>query len=111
MAIYANLQVDQGTDFYSVITVEGSDGSVFTLNGYSVSGQVRKTYNSITSYSLNAVITNAGAGQITISLNSSQTASMRSGRYVYDVQVSDSQNNVTRVVEGQVEINPRVTRE
>jgi uncharacterized membrane protein YkoI len=110
MAIYANLNADQGSDFFSQITVEGSDGNIFDLTGYTSRGQVRKTYASSTAYDLHAAINNPTNGLISISLSSTQTAAMRPGRYVYDVEIVDAQNVVTRVVEGQVEISPRVTR-
>ena len=110
MAIYANLVVDQGSDFFTQITVEGSDGNIFDLTSYIARGQVRKTYSSTTSYDLNASILNPTSGLINISLSSTQTAGMRPGRYVYDVEIVDAQNVVTRVVEGQVEISARVTR-
>jgi hypothetical protein len=45
-----------------------------------------------------------------ISLSAVQTSAMRAGRYVYDVEIVDSIGNVTRVVEGQLEVTPRVTR-
>ncbi len=110
MAIYANLAVDQGSDFFSAITVEGSDGNIFNLSGYTARGQVRKTYASSTAYDLHATISNPSNGGINISLSSTQTAMMRPGRYVYDVEIVDAQNVVTRVVEGQIEVTPRVTR-
>jgi hypothetical protein len=111
MAIYANISIDQGSDFYSVITVEGSDGNVFDLTGYSARGQVRKTYASNTAYSFYTMVpVPSSNGLINISLSSTQTAAMRPGRYVYDVEIVDAQNVVTRVVEGQVEVTPRVTR-
>ena len=110
MSIYANLTADQGSDFFSIITVEGSDGNIYDLTGYSARGQVRKTYTSSTSYDLHATINNPANGLINISLSSTQTAAMRPGRYVYDVEIVDAQSVITRVVEGQLEITPRVTR-
>ena len=110
MAIYANINADQGSDFFSIITVEGADGNIFNLTGYTARGQVRKTYASSTAYDLHASINSPTHGEITISLSSTQTAAMRPGRYVYDVEIVDAQNVVTRVVEGQVEVSPRVTR-
>ena len=57
-----------------------------------------------------ASISNASAGEITISLTDSQTTSLESGRYVYDVLITASGGAKTRVVEGQVTVNPSVTR-
>jgi hypothetical protein len=35
---------------------------------------------------------------------------MTAGRYVYDVEITSSGGEVTRVLEGQVEVTPEVTR-
>jgi len=110
MAVYANLTVDQGSDFASTITVEDVDGNITDLTGYSARGQVRRTYNSVTAYDLTAAVASTTAGQIGISLDASTTSSMKPGRYVYDVEMISSAGTVTRVVEGQIEVMPRVTR-
>ena len=111
MAIYANLVADQGSDFISKITVEGAAGLSSDLTGYTAKGQVRKTYSSTTQYDLHATVdADPTTGIIDINLTASQTASMRAGRYVYDVEITSSTGVVTRVVEGQIEITPRVTR-
>ena len=65
---------------------------------------------SSTSTAFTASISNASAGEITISLTDSQTTSLEAGRYVYDVLITASGGAKTRVVEGQVTVNPSVTR-
>ena len=45
-----------------------------------------------------------------LDLTSTTTASIKPGRYVYDVIVSDSAGEVTRVVEGSVLVRQGVTR-
>ena len=47
---------------------------------------------------------------IQISLTPTQTGALAAGRYVYDVEITDQAGIITRVVEGQVEITPGVTR-
>jgi hypothetical protein len=44
-----------------------------------------------------------------MSLASANTANIAAGRYVYDVAIKDSANTVTRVLEGIVNVLPRVT--
>lgn len=113
MAIYANLLADQGSTFISSIQVERNDGVPGRLNltGYTAKGQVRKSYASTTQYDLHATIdADPANGIIHIDLTASQTASMRAGRYVYDVEITSSAGVVTRIVEGQLELSPRVTR-
>lgn len=112
MAVYANLSIDQGSNFSSTITVEDQDGIVFNLTGYTARGQIRKTYSSSTSVNFTVAISSpASNGKIEISLTALQTLAFKPGRYVYDIEiVQTSSGSVTRVIEGQVEVNPRVTQ-
>lgn len=111
MAVYANISIDQGSDFSSVVTVEGSDGLVYNLANYSVRGQIRKSYSSATAVDFDASVLSEQSGTITLSLTNTQTKAMKPGRYLYDVEViHDDSGIVTRVVEGQVEIAPGVTQ-
>jgi hypothetical protein len=45
-----------------------------------------------------------------MSLTSANTANISAGRYVYDVIIKNSSNNITRVLEGIVNIVPQVTK-
>jgi hypothetical protein len=110
MAVFANISVDQGSSFTSIIVVEGVEGLIVNLENYTVRGQIRKTYASLTAVDFTASIISEDSGEIEISLTAAQTRAMKPGRYVYDVEVIDDENIVTRVVEGQIEINPAVTR-
>lgn len=110
MAVYSNLTVDQGASFSANIDVTDSDGDALNLDGYSVAGQIRKTYSSTTAVDFTTSIVNASAGVVQISLSATQTNNMKAGRYVYDVEIN-SGGTITRVVEGQVEVTPGVTRD
>jgi hypothetical protein len=111
MAIYANIPLDQGTTFSSVVTVTGANGLVFDLTGYTARGQIRKSYASTSATAFTCSIPSPSAGNIHISLTATQTAALKAGRYLYDIEVvKAATGEVTRVVEGQVDVNPRVTR-
>jgi len=109
MAVYANLTVDQGATFSANIDVTDNDGDALDLNGYTVSGQIRKTYSSLNAIDFTASVVNPSAGTIQIGLSSVQTGAMKAGRYVYDVEVNNG-GTITRVLEGQVEVTPGVTQ-
>ena len=111
MAIYSNLSVDQGSNFAAQIDVTDSDGDPLVLDGYTVEGQLRKTYTSITSTSFTAEVYNSNGGVVKISLNAAATNGLKAGRYVYDVEITKtSTGDITRIVEGQLEVRPGVTR-
>ena len=110
MAVLSNISIDQGADYSAEIIVEDANGNVANLANYTVAGQIRKSYASSTATNFSVVISNAGNGLITATLSSTTTNGMKAGRYVYDLEVTDSAGKKTRVVEGQVTINPGVTQ-
>ena len=110
MAVYSDLSVDQGTDFSAEILVDDTDGTTANLTGYSVAGQIRKTYSSTTAVALTCTVQDAAAGKLTIALSNSTTNAMKAGRYVYDVEITKTSSGIkTRVIEGQLHVTPGVT--
>ena len=110
MASISNIFIDQGATFTTTVTVTDANGDAVNLSGYSVAAQIRKTFLSSTATSFTATISNASSGEITISLSPTQTTALEAGRFVYDVLITASGGTKTRVVEGQVTVNPSVTR-
>ena len=110
MASISNIFIDQGADFTTTVTVTDSNGDAVSLVGYSAAAQIRKSYSSSTSTAFTTSVSNASGGEITITLSDTQTAALEAGRYVYDVLITASGGDKTRVVEGQVTVNPSVTR-
>ena len=110
MASISNRFIDQGATFTTTVTVTDSNGDAVNLSGYSVAAQLRKTFLSSSATAFTASISNASSGEITISLTDTQTTALEAGRFVYDVLITASGGTKTRVVEGQVTVNPSVTR-
>lgn len=109
MAIKANLVVDQGATYTTTIDVTDVDDQPINLTGYTGSAQLRKHYTSSNSTSF-AVSIGTLDGTVTLSLTSTQTGALAAGRYVYDVELTNSSNVVSRIVEGIVTVTPQVTR-
>ena len=109
MGTKANLKVDQGSDFSTAINLTDDDGDALNLAGYTGAAQIRKYYTSTTSYDFDVDIT-ANTGQITLSLTANTTNNITAGRYVYDLEITDSSGVVSRVLEGILTITPGVTR-
>lgn len=109
MAVVLNLLIDQGTTFELDLNVSSADGSAKNLTGYTVAGQMRKSYYSTTYTAFTANITDATAGQLEITLTAAQTSALKAGRYVYDVEITNSSETL-RVVEGIITVTPEVTR-
>jgi len=109
MATKANLVIDQGTTYSTDLNLTDENGDALDLSGYSANSQIRKHYTSSNSVAF-TVSVNAIAGVITLSLSANQTSNLTSGRYVYDVEIADASNTISRIVEGIVTVTPQVTR-
>jgi hypothetical protein len=111
MASYYNLFVDQGADFSTFITIQGSDLSPLDLTNVNLKGQIRKSYGSSTAYDFVIVKTDVTAGQIQIKITADISESLAPGRYVYDVYAEDTVADTRfKVIEGILEIVPSVTK-
>ena len=110
MAAVSNLYIDQGADFSTTISLTDSNGNILSLTGYSAIAQIRKTYGSSTIAATFGTALAAATGQITLSLTDTVTGAIDSGRYVYDVLITDSSGDKTRILEGQATVTPSVSR-
>ena len=115
MATYSNIFIDQGSGFTMTVDLTQSVGTL-DLNNYTARGSIKKTYSSTAKVDFTLVGDSSGASALTsadkgivVSLTSAQTGAMKAGRYVYDIEILSSSSYVTRVVEGQLEVTPRVT--
>jgi hypothetical protein len=109
MAAIQNLYIDQGTTFSLAITVSDQYGEGKNLTDYTVTSQMRKSYQSATAINFTTEKTTPVDGILTISLTADQTTAIKSGRYVYDIEIESDEETI-RVLEGIVVINPEVTR-
>ena len=105
-----NFIIDQGATFTRQLTVK-EDGSAMDLTGYSVASKFRSTHDSSTVVgTFTCSISNASGGIITMAMTASTTADIEEGIYVYDLEITSSSGTVTRLLQGEVTVNPEVTR-
>lgn len=111
MAMMAYLDIDQGSDFTSEITLQNDDGTPMILTGKVVYSQFRKSYGSTTAYTFITAVTDAINGKIILSLTGVASSAIRPGRYLYDVEILTSNGGQkTRVLEGIITINAEITK-
>ena len=111
-AAYVELYMDQGTSFRNIINLmDDTINSNINIDGYIISSQMRRSYYSANaSANLVCTITDAPNGEITMTLSANNTANLKAGRYLFDVNTIDNSNNVSRVLEGIITVNPRIAR-
>jgi len=110
MAFKVNLVIDQGTTYNLYVELNDDNGNPLSGNHYTARAKLRKHFGSANSTSFTASLSNTGTGVLVLSLTSTQTSALDSGKYVYDVELVDSSNNVTRVFEGNALITPESTK-
>ena len=114
----------QGATFGLVITVKDANNEVQNLTSYSARMQLRSSYTSgtvtETLTSANGEITiTAADGNVALQLDATRTANitvdMANGKppksmYVYDLELIDGSNNVSKLLYGDVTVYGEVTR-
>ena len=95
-----NIVIDKGTDFEAIYTVTNPDGSTYGLTNQSATAKIRKHSSAASSKSFSTVIT-SGKGEIKISMGSTTTSELSSGRNYYDVLITNSlTGKIMKVFEG-----------
>jgi hypothetical protein len=113
MAVYvSNIVINTGTTFNQSFTLENiNTNSVIDLSNYTIKSEMRKHPGSATGVTtFTSTIASAAGGVVTIGLSTTQTASLKPGRYVYDVLLTDNSGVRDRVVEGMVIVSQGATR-
>ncbi len=105
-----NFIVEQGATFNRILTVK-ENNSAMNLTGYSVASKMRSTHDSSTVVgTFTCTISNASGGIITMSMTASATGAIEEAIYVYDLEIASGSGTITRLLEGEVTVNPEVTR-
>ena len=115
----------QGATFALAINVKNSSGANLDLTGYTAEMQIREAYDSanateILSSSNGEISFVEANGIIAIELSSARTANIHvdlstgsippKSIYVYDLDIQDANNKVTKLLFGTAEVYGEVTR-
>ena len=115
MAIAQNIEIDQDSDYTQTFIAKDDTGTVIDLTTApsTLAAQIRKSYATTSATDFTATVTpSVTTGAYTLALTDVQTATgtLERGRQVYDVVVTASGGDKTRVQEGIATISPGVTR-
>lgn len=113
MAAYVELYMDQGATFSNIISItDDLTNAEIDIAGFTVTSQMRRSYYSANATAnLTCSISNTVKGQVTLSLTADQTANIKAGRYLFDVNLRiNASNTVIRLLEGIITVTPRITK-
>ncbi len=114
MAGQKNLEVDQNATFTFTIEYKDSSGVAINLTNCSAKMQVRDTKGgsklafSLTSPS-GGITIDAALGKLTIKMTPTQTNKLFYPKSSYDVMLTDSNQNKTKLLEGFITLSRSVT--
>jgi hypothetical protein len=114
-AAYYKITVEQGSTWRRVLTVN-DDGGPADLTGYSARMQVRETVGSpaplleLTTETGGGITVDGPAGQLTL-LITDEASTAWTWRYgVYDLELESPGGEVERLLRGELQVDPEVTR-
>lgn len=116
MAVTYNSVIDQGADWYFVVTYEDSAGLPIDITSYTAALQLRSTPSSASVLSLstggNGITIDGPAGTTSMHATAAETGAIDEGSYFYDLEITSpaSPSVTTRLVQGQIVVSAQVTQ-
>lgn len=108
---YLELFLEQGETFSANVSLDQINGSPYNLMNYIVKSDIRKSYWSANTSATFTSTINISDSTIGLFLDANTTQNLSSGRYVYDVFLTDTVTNVrSKVLEGIVFVEPSATK-
>ena len=108
--------IEQGVTFNQVLTLTDSSASVVNLTGYSAAQMDLRTNpeSSSTILSLttgnNRIALGGSAGTVTLSISASDSGNLVATDGVYDLEITDGNGKVYRIVEGTYTVRRGISR-
>jgi hypothetical protein len=108
-----NLSINTGTSFTKTFSILNDNGTELNLTNYDIKSQLRKSSqsNSYVNF-ISTAVSPPSSGVIKIELTPNSTNSLKSGRYLYDIIITNnSTGEKTRVAEGFAIVSRSITRD
>jgi hypothetical protein len=104
-----NIVAEQGATFNLNFRVQ-TDGTAWNLTGYTFAMQVRRSTSATTTLLNITSATMTSGGHVTATATATTMSGIPAGRWVYDIELTSSGGQVTRILEGRFIVTPQVTQ-
>jgi hypothetical protein len=104
-----NIVAEQGATFNLNFRVE-TDGTPWNLTGYTFAMQVRRSTSATTTLLNLTSATMTSVGHVTATVNATTMSGIPAGSWVYDIELTSSGGQVTRILEGRFIVTAQVTQ-
>jgi hypothetical protein len=104
-----NIVAEQGATFNLNFRVE-TDGTPWNLTDYDFAMQVRRSTSATTTLLDVTSATMTSVGHVSVDVAAAEMTDVPAGRWVYDIELTSSGGEVTRILEGRFIVTPEVTQ-
>jgi hypothetical protein len=109
-----NLVIEQGVDFVLEVTLTDSSGAAINVSDDTFTSRIRRSPETDAIQLSNTPIDFTPSGQnslgeVTFKLTAAETAALPGDNLIYDIFRTDELGNITRDLEGEIEVIERVT--
>ena len=111
-AVEYDIEIEQGSDWAYQWPVNDG-GTPLDLTGWTVRGQVRSRHSSpdvLHEWSTTLGNATVASGSFTLSVAASASSAWTWKKGVYDIELVSPEGTVYRVLQGEIEVDPEVTR-
>lgn len=116
MVATQNLTVYQGADYQQALELRDGSSALMDLTDYTFRGQAKTSYADSDpafefSFTLRDQVSQTGLVDMLISAASTTELSItKVSRYIYDIEMVEPSGIVTRIISGQIQVYPEVTK-
>ena len=104
-----NIVAEQGATFNLNFRVE-TDGTAWDLTNYTFAMQVRRSASASTTLLNLTTATMTSVGHVSATATATTMSGIPAGRWVYDIELTSSGGEVTRILEGRFIVTAEVTQ-
>ena len=108
MAATYNITINQNADFRRSFQVK-ENNVILDITNYTFSGRLKQTFNATSYVYFIGSVTDGPAGTFTVELTDVVTADMDPGTWVYDIMMTDTATDKTRLIQGNAFVKQGVT--
>jgi hypothetical protein len=110
-AVKWNQDINAGQDWLANINILNADATGRDITGHTIDSKVKRHYKSASHKAvLTITVIDAASGNVSLGLSAAQTAILKNGKWLYDVELTKTETGeVDRVIEGYITIRPEIT--
>jgi len=105
-----NQDFNAGQTWITDFTLLNPNGTPRSVIGNTFQSSLKRHYKSVNATTILVEVLDASTGNIKLSLTDTQTTALIGGKYLYDVEMTDTEGIKERIIQGVITVRPEVTK-